>query len=288
MKKLTSIIILSVVVLIVIYSYEVFKTQDGKLHIIFCDVGQGDAILVRTPSGSDILIDAGPNSNVLQCLKDHMPFYDKKIELFILSHPHSDHFVGFFDLIKHYTVGNVASEALENDTAEYIEFKKILKKQKIPYQTIYKNDHFKINDGVIIKVLGPSKEFINLTSPDGMISESGEFASLVLHVSYGNFDVILTGDVQAEQLAQDIQSLLEDIEVLQVPHHGSKSGLNEEIIKSLNPDLAVISVGKNRYGHPTKEVLKLLEDQKIRYLRTDQEGSIEIITEGTGIKVKTK
>ncbi len=83
---------------------------DGKLHLVFCDVGQGDAIYIKTPKGSDILVDGGPNEKVLDCLGRHLPFYDRDIELVVLTHPHADHFTGLISVLERYSVKKIVLE----------------------------------------------------------------------------------------------------------------------------------------------------------------------------------
>lgn len=283
-NKAVVIFLASILVLVTIFVYQLFSLSDGKLHIVFCNVGQGDATLIRSPAGKYILIDAGPDRRVLDCLKQYMPIGKHDIDLVILTHPHADHFLGMFDIIRHYTVKRVANEDISNNTTEFKSLLTLLDQNQISYQRLYKNDQYISDSGLIIKALGPTKEFVKQTSPDGMIAESGEFASLILHIKYKDFDLLITGDAQANQLTKDSTGL-KNIEVLQVPHHGSKTGLSKDLVKRLNPDLAVISVGKNRYGHPTKEILSLLNEFRITHLQTNNDGPIQIVTDGKTFKI---
>ncbi|MBI4089102.1 MAG: DNA internalization-related competence protein ComEC/Rec2, partial [Candidatus Levybacteria bacterium] len=119
---------------------------------------------------------------------------------------------------------------------------------------------------------------------DGLIGESGEKASLESLIKYKDFSVLLTGDSQEMELEEALRLaplVQSKPSVLQVPHHGSRTGLNLEILQELSPKLAVISVGKgNKYGHPSEEILKILRDKNIKILRTDENGDIEIMTDG--------
>lgn len=298
MRKILVLTILSILMLFGIVIYEKALFSDHKLHIIFCNVGQGDAIFIRTPSGKDMLIDGGPDEAVLSCLSRHMPFWDRQLELVFLTHPHADHFLGLISVLQRYRLLHFYTEKLENKTGGFAELLHILKEKGLTSTNLYLGDQFKTNDGVRIKVLGPSKEYLMQTSPGGTIGESAEFASLILHISYGEFDVITTGDSQVAGLSEALQSSFPSIEVLQVPHHGSKYGLDSGIVETINPKLAVISVGRNRYGHPSKEVLNLLGSNHIKTLRTDlpalqgkalqagQNGDVEIISDGKIIQVE--
>lgn len=282
LKKIIWFGIFILVVLGGLLFYQRIKFYDGKLHVVFCDVGQGDAIFIRTPNGLDILVDGGPNDSVLSCLSNHMPIWDRTIELVILTHPHTDHFFGLHEVLRRYNVLSFDSEKLDNKALGFAELINEVKQKKIPLHYLFSGDSFKVKDGSGIKILAPTKEFLAETSPNGMIGENNEFASLINLVSYGSFKLLLTGDTQADELSEAIkQYSLSDLSLLQVPHHGSKTGLSLEILDLLKPKVAVISVGKNnRYGHPTPFVLDLLEKAQIKILRTDQNGEIEVISDG--------
>lgn len=286
MRKIIISAAFSTLILLFIVGYEKARSLDSKLHVVFCDVGQGDAIFIKTPKGKDILIDGGPNDSVLSCLSNHMPFWDRELELMFLTHPHADHFLGLISVIQRYTVLSFYTEKLENKTVSFKELIKAVKKEQGEPHYIFAGDRFKTKDGVEIRVLGPSKEYLSQTSPGGLIGESAEFASLILHISYGEFDIILTGDSQISGLSSALQgrTLKGKLEVFQVPHHGSRFGFDRTVIDEINPKLAVISVGKNKYGHPSKEILELLHSIKI--LRTDQNGEIEIVSDAKSFSVQ--
>lgn len=296
MKKYIAISFASFIVLIGIFLFQNARQDDSKLNIVFCDVGQGDGILIRTPNGSDILVDSGPDNKILACLAKHIPFWDKTIELAILTHPHSDHLIGFLSVLKNYKVLSFATENLQNNTASYKAVLESLKEQNIKIKYVYAGDRFVLKDGASISIVGPTKEFLAKTSPQGFIGERSEFANVESLVKYKNFSALLTGDSQASELADALEFFgsfgkAQDksaqsssrVSVLQVPHHGSKTGLSEEFLNQTNPKLAVISVGKNnKYGHPAPSTIQLLKDRNIKILRTDQQGDIEIVSEGKG------
>lgn len=262
-------------------TWQELQFADGKLHVVFCDVGQGDAIFIRTPNRKDILLDGGPGKKVLDCLSHHMPFWDKRLELVILSHPHQDHFAGLIDVIKVYSILSFVTENLSNESDSFAYFQKQLVEKAIQARFVYTADGIKTNDGVGLRVLAPSQRFLKETSPRGLIGGSGEFGSLILLLSYGEFDLLLTSDAQASQLADATSLIASSIDVLQVPHHGSKTGIEKETVSQLAPKLAVISVGKgNRYRHPHEETMKILRDKDIKIIRTDHTGEIEVVSDG--------
>lgn len=263
--------------------YQAYRFSDGKLHIVFCNVGQGDGIFIRTPKGVDMVLDGGPDTSILECISRHSPFWDRTIEVVMLSHPHEDHLHGLIDVLKRYSIQQFVTEKLANKTASYQELLNQAEKQHKPVIYAYRGDVLKTKDGVIVSILAPTHDFLEETSPEGYIGENHEFASLISMLSYGSFRIVFTGDVQVEVLGSSISQA---ITVLQIPHHGSRTGITEEIIKTLSPSIAVISVGKNKYGHPSMEILKILNDNHIKTLRTDQDGEVEIVTDGKTYRVK--
>lgn len=281
MRKFILIALVTGLLLCCFSLFQYLNFHDNKLHIVFCNVGQGDAIFVKTPSGRTILFDGGPNDEVINCLGNHLPFWQRRIDLMLLSHPHLDHFVGLMAVVDHYDVRTFVTEKLTNDIDIFKEFLESIRLAKIKTEYVYAHDAVGLVDGVRIKVLGPTAAFLNETSPNGVIGEKKEFASLITEIAYKNFTVLLTGDSQANELKSALAVGVVPIAVLQVPHHGSASGLDQEVLQRARPKLAVISVGKNnRYGHPRPEILKILRDNDIKILRTDQDGEVEIVTDG--------
>lgn len=281
-KKTAISTLLILAILGAIITFQFVKFNDGKLHIVFCDVGQGDGIFIRSPSGKNFLVDAGPGDKISSCAESHMPFWDRTISFGILTHPHADHFTGFTEIINRYNVLNFGQENIQNDTVGYRSLKNLISQNNINSKLLYAGDVIKSSDGLRFTVLGPSQEFLDEVSPKHLINKSSEQATLVILLSYGGFDVLLTGDAQDRQVLDNIQSFnVRNVEILKVPHHGSKTGLNDKILDLLNEKYAVISVGeKNRYGHPNPFTLNLLEKHKIPILRTDRDGDIEFVSDG--------
>jgi len=288
MKKYFGVFILILIFLGGIVFYQYSRFNDNKLHIVFCDVGQGDGIFIRTASSKNFLIDAGPDEKIIGCLEDHMPFWERDISVAFLSHPHLDHFAGFNYVMKRYNLISFATEDLNNKSTSFQGFLSQLNDKKLRSQHLYFGDSFKIKDGTRFSVLAPTKDFIDKTSPNKQIGENREFASLIILVSYGSFRAVFTGDSQASELNQAIlDNSIQGTKILEVPHHGSKTGLNIEILDRLRPDYAIISVGAhNRYGHPNKFTLDLLNEFGIKTLRTDKNGDIEIISDGKNFKIR--
>lgn len=241
---------------------------DPRTKIVFCDVGQGDSAYIRIKNRFDVLIDAGPNNKVLNCLGKHMPFYDRKIELAVLSHPQKDHYYGFLQIIKRYQLDNFVMSKDDSSNQSFTQLKQMIKNKKIKLTYVMKNNTINIaNDRFIF--LWP--DHIHTTDDDNI-------NSLVFLFQEANFRALFTGDANSyvlNSLSAEAKSLILDLSIIKVPHHGSKNSLATKFLQLANPRLAVISVGKNNsYGHPAKEVLDYLKALNIKIRRTDEEGDI--------------
>lgn len=269
MKKIILILFSSFILSGILFFLELGKFSDSKMQVVVCDVGQGDAILIRTSRGSDILIDGGPNDSVLSCLNKHMPFWDRKIEAVILTHPDSDHLAGLLSVFKRFEVENyIRSHQFKNDNLDKLE-KAILSENKISATLAYRKDRLSVGDVSLIAVW-PEKGAVGDINND----------SLVFLLTFKNFKMLLTGD------SEEFRGSIGDIDVLKVAHHGSKESVTGEVLKDLKPELAIISVGENnRYNLPDKETIQILMEREISILRTDQDGDIKLVTNGQGFEI---
>ncbi|MEK7159856.1 MAG: MBL fold metallo-hydrolase [Patescibacteria group bacterium] len=275
-----------------LFFYQNQKFNDGKLHLIVCDVGQGDGILIRTPRGSDILIDAGPDDSILDCLQNHMPFWDREIEVVILTHPHADHLTGLISVLKRYKVMHYFTENVKNNTLVYRKLQDVLAKNNLTANYSFAGNRIDFADKISLLTVWPEREWFEnqkLQDSQNSITDSSSLDvngfSVITLLSYGNFKALLTGDggVLAEE---QIVNAVGKIDVLKVPHHGSRTGMSSLFLESTRPDLAIISVGaKNRYGHPSNIVLDLLEKYNVKILRTDRNGEVEVVSNGKSFKV---
>jgi beta-lactamase superfamily II metal-dependent hydrolase len=275
--------------------------HDGNLHIIFCDVGQGDGAYIKLPDGQDMLIDGGPGGKILNCLGEHMPFWDRTISVMFLTHPQKDHFGGLTEVLKRFKVQNIELPIVTNPIPEYEAFLHEVVKEKAQISTLSKGNTINFSrdtkNSVVLNVMWPDKSNLARLSNQNTVltatssayilgisdiaRDPNEF-SQVVELSYKGFNTVFTGDLEADLLKKALASREKQfaLEVLKVPHHGATLALNEEILQIIKPALAVISVGKNSYGHPTDVTLNLLERTGAKILRTDKEGSIETISDG--------
>jgi len=286
MKKIALYFFTVVFSLIVLLFSVFFSFNDKKLHIVICDVGQGDGILIITPNQAQILIDGGPDKAVLECLGRHMPFWDRSLEAIILTHPHTDHMVGLIDVVERYRLNSFYTEGVNTDSETQNLLEAKLADENLSAKVLRSGDSFRNADGVKIEVLWPRLGEIP-QSDQNIANLDLNGLSVVALITYGNFSILLTGDA-GELVMDQIAVEAGDVDVLKVPHHGSKTGMTDNFLNIINPELSVISAGeKNRYGHPAKESLKILEKHNSKILRTDISGEIEIITDGNSFSIKT-
>lgn len=287
MRKALIYLFVGFILLVAILGFQFFKFHDGKLHIVACDVGQGDAFFIRTPKGSDILIDGGPNDKVLSCLSSHMPFWDRTLELVILTHPDTDHSAGLIDVIERYRVIHLFTQKVPGKTKVFQKLERVLAENSTTAKHLYQDDFIREGDFVSLRVLWPSKEMIKITEQN--ISNHNlklNELSVVLELRYENFKALFTGDAGSEVMDQ-IAGDAGDIDLLKVPHHGSKTGMSESFLMTVKPELAIISAGNgNKYGHPTQFILDLLSNIGAKILRTDLEGEIEVVSDGEKYWIK--
>lgn len=255
--------------LFIFFGYFLFQNLDSKTKIVFCDVGQGDATYIRVKNKVDVLIDAGPDKKILNCLGKHMPFWDKKIELAFLSHPNKDHYQGFFFINGRYKIERFVTVESPFVSPSYKNLIETLKKNQVLILKKFQGDQINIlNDRFLF--LWPAKNYFS--------SEDNDYSHLLLFQE-DDFKALFTGDASPKILNLIVKTnsidFIKNINLIKIPHHGSKNGLTKNFLSISNPKIAVISVGKNNtYGHPAKEVLEMLKAQKVKIKRTDEEGNI--------------
>jgi competence protein ComEC len=266
-KKIVSVLTILVFLNIVSW-FVVFQFSQNYLEVIFLDVGQGDAILIKTPFDHQILIDGGPSrETIIRRLSEEMPFYDKTIDLIVLTHVDKDHITGLLQALKDYEIENIIWSGI----GENKEWEDLIGKEGASIIEAKKG----------MNILANNISF-NVLNPEGTNYSDLNDSSVVLKMNYDSASFLFTGDISSKI---DIN---EDIDVLKVSHHGSKYGTSQELLEKTTPELAIIQVGKNSYGHPSQEVLTRLDNFGIKTLRTDINGSIKIISDGKKLKIISK
>ncbi len=285
MKKNSSVFIILVILFFLnIFAWAIVYdlSQPKFLEVIFFDVGQGDAIFIETPQNHQILIDGGPDSTVLEKLAKEMPFWDRTIDLIILTHPEYDHLAGLLSVLERYKINYILWTGIIRDTNEYREWEKLIEKKKAEIKIAKVGQKIKLTEDIHLEILHP---FENLENQEVKNSNNTSIVNLLI---FGQHPFLFTGDVY-KSVEKELIKKNTDLTagILKIGHHGSKTSSAKEFIEQTLPEIAVISAGKdNKYGHPHPEVLERLENYGIRILRTDKEGDIKIISDGTNLIIK--
>ncbi|MFH1401461.1 MAG: ComEC/Rec2 family competence protein [Parcubacteria group bacterium] len=255
-------------------------SQPQFLEVSFFDVGQGDAAFIETPSGHQIIIDGGPGAAVLEKLDKKMPFWDRTIDLIILSHPEKDHLAGLIEVLKRYQVENILWSGVIRETAEYEEWLELIEEEGAEIKIARAGGKI-LSGSVEIQILYPFE------SMEGKELKDSNDSSVVAKLVFGEKSFLFTGDISGKievSLAENFPEI--DSDVLKVSHHGSKYSSFDEFISKVSPQVAVIQVGKdNSYGHPMQEVLDRLLKYGIDILRTDRNGDIKIFSDGEKVRI---
>ncbi|MFA6382843.1 MAG: ComEC/Rec2 family competence protein [Parcubacteria group bacterium] len=269
-RKTTYIFLLALLVLASILAGVIFVQKSRELKIIFLDVGQGDAILIEQGS-KQILIDGGPSGQaLLEKLGKLVPFWDRNIEMIIVTHPDADHITGLVDVMQNYNIGIVMQTNGTSDSQIFKKFEDLIRMKKIETIEAQRGEKINLAENTEIEILNPSLE-----TP--ISAEDTNASSVVARLIFGENTFLFTGDLPVEQEAELINKNINlAAKVLKIAHHGSKYSTSREFLQAVNSEDAVISVGKNnRYGHPAAETIERLKNKSIRILRTDEMGDIE-------------
>jgi competence protein ComEC len=265
----------------------------GDLVVTFIDVGQGDSILIESPSGHKALIDGGgrqESSSSISIKKEDpvgksiiVPLLRKKginkLDLLILTHPHDDHVAGLPYVLEKIKVDMVLDSGQPHTSRGYYRFLKLIEQKKIPYKLARVGQIIDLGAGVKGYLLHPSQPLISGTASD--LNNN----SIVMKLDYGKTSFLFMGDTAFEgedRILSKGYSLISD--VLKVGHHGSMTSTSVKLLESVMPKYAVISVGaKNKFGHPSPETLRRLENFGVKVLRTDLNGAIIFKSDGRNL-----
>jgi competence protein ComEC len=252
----------------------VFLNSD--IGFYFLPVGQGDAELIITENGSRILVDGGPfNTSLVNSLDKIIPFFDKYIDIVILTHPQLDHFGGMFYLFDNYKVGVFIDNGERSNTESYLRFEKLLREKQIKRLSLKGGDNI-LDGGDMIKFLYPF---------DFLRKKDLNDTALVFISFVRGSSAIFTSDISTD-IENKILEQLFPVDILKVAHHGSKNSYNEKFFQKLSPIFSVIEVGKNYYGHPSSKVIDFLKSINSIVFRTDRDGLLRIYKENNNLIVK--
>lgn len=276
------IILLLVLVLIMVGTFiapAFLRTSEGEavLRVVFFDVGQGDAVYIESPTGTQILIDAGPDGGILRHLESELGFFDRELDYILASHADLDHIGGFPDVLERYDVGTIIMTENEGQSDAAETFLERTKSEGAEIIFARRGMAFDLGGGAELEILFPDLE------PHFLETNT---ASIVARLTYGEAEFLFTGDapsaIEEYLVARDGNTIQSD--VLKVGHHGSKTSSSELFLRVVQPALAVVSAGSdNRYGHPHHEVMDRFHLHGIETKNTAEDGSVVFVSDGVEV-----
>ncbi len=268
-------VILLIIIAVAIQSfiYQSWWLDDVSIWIF--DVGQGDSILID--SKIDVLVDGGPSSSVIEKLTLVYPFWDRTLDYIVNTHPHADHLTGLVEVLNRYQVDEVWTSGQDYSTSVFDLFNDITAQIN---NVVWLGKELKLQDNVELSIVWP------ITSLENKTLDGPNDGSIAVLVDCFGTKILLTGDIGVGQ-EHMIMSAVGDIDILKVAHQGSKTSSSQEFLQYVDPEVAIISVGENDYGHPHAEVLGRLDQLGAQVYRTDIDGDIRIICSPDGYEIKT-
>lgn len=259
---------------------DAFGTPTNVLSVTFLDVGQGDAILIKTPDGVQALIDGGPDASVLRELGATMPWFDRTIDLMLGTHPDKDHIGGLVDVLARYKVATIITTENTGETTTASAYRKALSQEGAEVVMARAGQVYQLGASTTLTIFSPANNPAMLES---------NTASIVAKLSYGEIDFMLTGDAPQgieKYLVSTYGTQLQS-EVLKLGHHGSKTSSSDEFLTAVSPRFAVVSAGKdNRYGHPAADTLERVTAHGIPVVSTIESGRITFETDGVTVWIR--
>ena len=259
------------IILILLFCFCGCEKYDNFLSVHIIDVGQGDSILIKTPSQKNILIDGGDENND-RILKSYLKLKNiKKLDIIVATHLDKDHIGSLDYIVENFDVDKIYTPNQKEDSNPYKNLEKACASKNLKISYLSKNDSIKLDKDIMISVLSPS-----------YIQEDNNSNSIVLNLSYKDMDFLFTGDCENENEMDMISSYdLNYVDFLKVAHHGSSSSSTDKFIKEVSPSIAAISCGyKNNYGHPHKSTLDTLDKYNVKTFRTDLSGDLVFYSDG--------
>jgi len=276
MKKLFFIILISGLIFYSLISVCLFIKTD-YFRVIFFDVGQGDSALIITPGGKTILIDGGPDQKVLRGLGEALPFWQRKIDLLVITHAHDDHITGLIEVSSRYKIGQILYNNLNFKTPNLEALIKVLRNKKIKMLPVNAGMSFNFNNNCSLNILAANKE-LDLDEND---------YSIIAKFNCLNKKILLAGDagvfIENKLLASGVNL---NSDIFKISHHGSTTANSENFLKAINPLAVVVSVGlNNKFKHPATIILDRLQKMLVDIYRTDKQGTISFLANNNEIKL---
>jgi len=275
-KNKTSIIIILIAIAIFYYHFE---NQSNFLRVCFLNVGQGDAILIKSPQGKNILIDGGPDANLIHQLGNKHSYQNHQIDILVLTHAHADHYIGLIEIVKRYDIKLILYSGIDAHNSSYLYFQELI--ENLDTKVALLGQEYLIEKGLKIQIIYPTHQFSEEV-------EDINNTSVSLILSYGEIDFWLAGDLTCEGEEEILKHNLDiTAEIYKASHHGSRWSNCDGILDKLKPELAIIQSGiDNQHKHPHPETLERLEQRSIEILRNDELGDIWVYSNGVEYWVK--
>jgi len=276
------VILLGLPLLFVLVAPKAIPSRSDGCALTAFDVGQGDAILLRSSDGQDVLIDAGPGDRVIDGLERHLPYGDQDIELLILTHPDADHIGGAAAVFERYDVRTVLESGVTASTGTDDRRRAAQTAEGSLVKIARTGQQFTLGEHLTIDVLWPAGEWMERIDPtsDDLRNET----SVVVRATCNGSTVMLTGDASVDVEERMILSG-ENLQAaaLKLGHHGARTSTSSAFVRAVDPQIGLVSVGaNNRYGHPTADVLERMAMFNVSVRRTDLEGDIQVRSDGEG------
>ncbi|HNV96729.1 MAG TPA: MBL fold metallo-hydrolase [bacterium] len=270
---MTKKIIFIIIIVLILGFYYTYEKNDKLLNIIFIDVGQGDAILIKTQTGKNILIDGGPDSDLPEKINKFIAYRNNKIDLIIITHPHKDHYYGLIPIIKKYKTQKIIYSGIDVNLSDYNYMKKIINDYNLEITKPKLGDRYEIDENLYLSII---------YMPKTKTVENLNDASVSIKLTYKNFDAIFNGDASCEIeniILKDNTNLKS--EIFKASHHGSKYSNCDNLLNTIKPEITIIQSGSdNKFGHPHKEALDRIIKNGSKILRNDELGNIIIKSDG--------
>jgi len=269
-----------IIINIVIFAFVFALTPKRVLTVAYLNVGQGDSILIVSPAGNTMLIDAGSNKLVLQRLSEVLPYFNRTIDVAMQSHPDRDHIGGFPEVIRRFTVNTFLEPGVESKNTVDDEIRTLLNQKNIPSVLARAGQVIDLGGGVYMEILFPDKDVSSFETND---------ASIVAKLTYGDTCFLFTGDSPSkiEEYLAGIHGKNLACNVLKAGHHGSKTSTSNIYLETVKPDTIIISAGKNNsYHHPSTETVERITAHRVPMLSTIDLGTIQMISDGSKISIK--
>ena len=281
---LVTLLAINVGLIVVVGSHPATSGGQGLIggRVVFLDIGQGDAILIQSASGQNILIDGGSTRQITYKLDQYLSPLNRQIDLMVLSHPDPDHLNGLIEVTQRYQVKQIYDTGVNDPDINYQAWQTMIAQNNIPLHFVVGPEKLLIDDTMSLNFIWP---WTNLIGHDLKDDNPG---SMVIEMNFNNHNFLFTGDIPVEVETQLIPYLkASKIEVLKVAHHGSKYSSGIDFLRAIAPAYAVIPVGPNKFGHPSFRALTNLAKTNTKILRTDERGDIIFIINNNQLNIKT-